>query len=207
MTKKCLGCGTVSDNNLFTCSACLDKVNEARSCIKLQWFLRKGAVIGLNRILTIFALVLLFAELAFGIIYLNKFQVPVNIQIIIFFRPALLIFLLYFLAGRVVGRYGSKLTLKQWSNRNFYEQSPLERLKDTQNLRGVLLLVVFLFVSAFIVAFIAAFADSLAGIDSDALPEILREFHYASGRLFAAPGLILGMSLLFYFDWFRGLKK
>lgn len=206
MTKICFGCGAVSDNNLYACSQCLGQINNIRREAKLNYFYRKTTLIGINKILLIgvigYALMISLVVLGFSIMAKN----PNVIKIIHFLIPTFLSFVAYFLVGVFVGRLSAKTTLKHFLNEKYYQQKPLERIKDPAIIKVILLFFVLYVVAGFILIFIQAIVETIYNIP---LKEPLLHIKLVFIQLFVNGGFMAGLSttIYLYSDWIKKLEK
>ncbi|MEW6008272.1 MAG: hypothetical protein AB1629_01375 [Candidatus Omnitrophota bacterium] len=206
MTKRCLGCGNVSDNNLYACATCLNTINEARRQTELKRFYKKDTMLSIAKITDIFSIIIVLAAISITFIILNRLKFPLIVQMIIFY-PALIGFLIYFLVGEIVMKYYSKQSLKQFSNKDYYSEKPKDRLKDIRNIKPILLFIALSILAWLFFIIILVFLDMIQKVE---LPDaIFRLRNIIIFKVFMWSGLILGINASFnkYFDWIRGLEK
>lgn len=212
MAKNCLNCGDTSDNNLFVCSACLGKINEARRDIDLKRRFKKETLLTWNKISGVFIAITLLITVYVVCFFLYKLRLTgAALTIFIFlFNPGWITFLIFLLFGMLASGYFMKILLTLYSNKDYYIQRPIERIKNFQMLKPLLkffLLTVFLFPLFWLISVsINIFLDiayPLAHLKS------LLMLRYRLVTPAAISGYFIGhtVSFLIYADWAKGLEK
>ena len=209
MAKKCLSCGNISDNNLYACSACLGKINDARRDLDLKRRFKKDTILVMNKIAPIFGIVMASVGIIFVLLVLNRFGLPTGVLLNILSFSAIG-FLICFLLGTIVARYSSKFQFELYSDKDYYIQKPIERLKNIRLLKSMLKFVLPLCVYCLLAWLtLVALEMLLEVVYKFTLNELLLRLKYTVTRGFSSAGFILGLFTSFskYFDWVKGLEK
>ncbi len=209
MAKKCLGCGKISDSKLYACSGCLKKINEVRRDIDLKRRFKKDTFLITNKIATIFGIVLASSSLLFVWAVLKKYRLPSDILLSILY-PSLIGFLIYFSLGRISSMCFSRFAFELYSDKNYYTQSPIARLRNSRFLKGLLKCLSLIFISSILAWFIYVVSVFLLElIFNFKLTGTLLRFKYMIMQGFWQSGFFLGLflSLKKHSDWIKELEK
>lgn len=213
MVKRCLSCNNLSDNNMFACSACLNKINEIRHPLELRKIFKKETMLTLqkiNKIIFIFILPLIMILIVAVVIIplfnkVNEAGLSPFAKMIIL-SPSLIGFLIYLFAGTIFMRYAVTLWLQKLSDIKYYNQNLWDRIKDLRSsFKPLLFFFVLILISWIAVNILVISIDAFWNIKFNEPLSKLREIF---ARSLINIGFILGVYIsLRYSDWIKGLEK
>ena len=206
LNKKCLSCGNITDNKMYACSGCLNKIDTVRQPLRLSWIQKKDFILGAKRI----SLFVNIAVVLLAIITLTHFFYRLQLPFLFYttiILPVLAGFLMYFLAASAFMRYGSKLFLIQLGDTAYYRSTTFrERIKDKRPLKLILYFLLIFMLLWIIYVGLMLFFEASAPFR---LSQPILELKYFIIRGFTIMGMTLGCSLGLYqySDWVAVLEK